>query len=90
MKKARQHHFGEQGVNAQISLKKAPRTGVQELLVNLLWSTANVNFLVDSKHDCSYSLVVSKDVKVIVPGDIAPVQRPGPTWKSRVKLPDHT
>ena len=89
-RQARQHHFGEQGVNAQISLKKPPRTGVQEFVVNLHWSTANVNLLVDSKHDCSYSLVVSKDAKAIVPGDIAPVQRPGPTWKSRVELPDHT
>ena len=89
-RQARQHHFGEQGVNAQISLKKPPRTGVQEFVVNLHWSTANVNLLVNSKHDCSYSLVVSKDAKAIVPGDFAPVQRPGPTWKSRAELPDHT
>ena len=38
----------------------------------------------------AHTLVVSKDAKVIVPGDIAPVQRPAPTWKSQVELPDHT
>ena len=39
---ARQHHEGK-SVNANISLKKDPRTGVKELVINLHWSTANVN-----------------------------------------------
>ena len=45
-RQAKQHHFGQQGVNAQISLKKPPCTGVQQFVINLDWSTANVNLIV--------------------------------------------
>ena len=84
---AKRHHSGR-GVNATISLKKPPRTGVQELVVNLHWSTCNVNYSIDrsQKHK---SLVLSKDAKAVVMADIAPVQLPGHSWKKR-ELPDHT
>lgn len=86
----KQHHFGKEGVNAQISLKRPPRTGVPQFVVNLHWSTANVNLIVDSHHGQSHSLVMSKDAKAIIPADIAPVQRPGHSWNSRLELNDHT
>ena len=86
---AKQHHHG-QGVNAQLSLKKPLRTGVQQLLVNLHWSTANVNLILDYSQDLPQCLLISKDAKAIVPTDIAPVQRPGNSWKSRLELPDHS
>ena len=85
---AKRHHSGK-GVNASISLRKPPRTGVQELVVNLHWSTCNVNYSVDRSQKLSQSLVVSKDAKAVVMADIAPVQLPGPSWKKR-ELPDHT
>ena len=85
---SKQHHAGK-NVNADLSLKKPPRTGVQQLVVNLHWLTANVNTIVDSCQGTSHSLVVSKDAKSIVPTDIAPVQHPGPSWKKR-ELPDHS
>jgi hypothetical protein len=44
---AKRHHAGK-GVNANISLKLPPRTGVQQLVINLHWTTANVNSLVDT------------------------------------------
>ena len=77
---SKQHHAGK-NVNADLSLKKPPCTGVEQLVVNLHWSTANVNTIVDSCQDISHSLVVSKDAKSIVPTDIAPVQHPGPSWR---------
>ena len=86
---SKQHHVGKD-VNASLSLKKPPRTGVQHLVVNLHWSTANVNLLVDSCHNMPHCLVVSKDAKAIIPTDIAPVQHPGHSWKQRLELPDHT
>ena len=86
---AKQHHHGK-GVNAQLSLKKPPRTGVQQLVVNLHWSTANVNLILDHSQDLPQCLPISKDAKAIIPTDIAPVQRPGHSWKSRLELPDHS
>ena len=38
----------------------------------------------------SRCLQISKDAKAIIPSDIAPVQRPGHSWKSRLELPDHS
>ena len=86
---AKRHHEGR-NVNAHLSLKNPPRTGVEQLVVNLHWSTANVNLLIDGTQDEGHSVVISKDAKAIVPSDIAPVQRPGPSWKSRVEYPDHS
>ena len=73
---ARLHHHGR-GVNATISLHNPPCVGVEKFIVNAHWSSANVNFTVD---DCAANektcVVDSKDAKSIVPGDIAPVQKP--------------
>ena len=88
-RQAIQHHHGRD-VNALLSLKKPPCTGVEQLVVNLHWTTANVNLYVDRCHDLSHCLVISKDAKSVIPTDISPVQIPGPTWKKRLELPDHT
>jgi len=87
---AKRHHDGK-GINAKISLHNAPRVGVQKFVINIHWSSANVNFIGD---DCAANAntcaVDSKDAKSIVPGDIAPVQKPIKTWKQRSGiLPDH-
>ena len=58
-------------------------TGVKQLVVNLHWSTANVNLIVDGSHCLSYCLIVSKYAKAIIPGEIAPVQWPGHSWSRR-------
>ena len=84
----KRHHFG-QGVNADVSLKKPPRTGVEELVINLHWATANVNHI-DSYQNGEHALVISKDAKAIIPSGMAPVQLPGPSWRKREELPDHT
>ena len=47
-------------MNAQTSLRRPPKTGVQHLVVNLHWSTASVNHIVDRYKDLPQSLVVSK------------------------------
>ena len=85
---AERHHAGR-GVNAPISLGKPPRTGVEQFVINLHWSTANVNLIVDACQDLSQCIVVSKDAKAIIPGDISPVQRPGRSWKPK-EHPDHS
>ncbi len=85
---AKRHHSGR-GINADISLKKPPRTGVEEFVVNLHWTTANVNRIVDKCQKTDHSMVISKDAKAIIPSGISPVQQPGRSWKKR-ELPDHT
>lgn len=85
---AKRHHSGRE-VNALISLKKPPRTGVQEVVVNLHWSTCNVNYTIDTSEKLSRCLLLSKDAKAVVMADIAPVQLPGHSWKKR-EVPDHT
>ena len=77
-------------MNAALSLRRPPQTGVEQLVVNLHWSTANVNLIVDESQSSSHSLVVSKDAKATIPADISPVQRPGHSWSKRLELPDHT
>ena len=52
---SKRHHAGR-GVNAPISLGKPPRTGVQQLVINLHWSTANVNLIVDASQKLSQSI----------------------------------
>ena len=47
---AKRHHAGR-GVNALISLGKPPRTRVEQLIINLHWSIANVNLIVDACQD---------------------------------------
>lgn len=85
---AKRHHSGK-NVNASISFKKPPRTGVQEIVVNLHWSTCNVNYIIDTSKELSKSVVISKDARAVIMSDIAPVQQPGHSWKKR-ELPDHT
>ena len=75
---------------ALLSLKKPPRTGLAQLVINLHWSTANVNLLINSAHNKPECVVISKDAKAIVSCDNAPVQRPGHSWKKRMELLDHT
>ena len=58
-RQAIQHHHGRD-VNAPISLKKPPRTGVEQLVVNLHWTTANVNLYVDSCLDLPHCMVISR------------------------------
>ena len=77
---AKRHHAGR-GVNATISLKMPPRIGVQELVVNLHWSTCNVNCSINKSQKLPQSLVLSKDAKSVIMADIAPVQIPGHSWK---------
>ena len=84
---ALRHHAGR-GVNSNVSLKMPSRTGVDHLVVNLHWSSCNVNYIVDNTDGLS-TLVVSKDSKAIVPADIPPVQCSGRTWQKRID-PDHT
>ena len=84
-----QHRHVGRGVSALISLGKPPRTGVEQLTINLHWSFANVNLIVDACQDLSQCIVVSKDAKAIIPGDISPVQRSGCSWKP-MEHPDHS
>ena len=87
---AKRHHAGR-NINANISLHRPPRDAVvdNKLVVNLHWSTCNVNYIVDTaiEKENSY-LIDSKDAKRNVLADSCPVQKPGKTWK-RIHLPDH-
>ena len=58
--------------------------------MNLYWSTANVNLIVDACKDLNQSVVVSKDAKATISAGISPVQRPGRSWKRKLELPDHS
>lgn len=86
---AKRHHAGK-GVNARISLKCPPRIGVSKHVVNLHWTTKNVNLLMENMETCADDCIIdSKDAKTIVCGDIQPVQYPGKSWKPIV-YEDHT
>lgn len=88
-KQAERHHHGR-GVNANISLHKAPNTSQNFYPVNANWSTSHVNCLIDSmSQNESGCLPDSKDAKCIVCGDIAPVLKPGKSW-SKFETPDHS
>ena len=88
-KQAERHHHGK-GVNANISLHKAPNTSQNIYPVNAHWSTSHVNYLIDSasENECGCFLD-SKDAKCIVCGDIAPVLKPGKSW-ANFETPDHS
>ena len=86
---AKRHHADRQ-INADLSLKKPPRIGVSQLVVNLHWTTGNVNMLVDSTLSLPQCVAMSKDAKSIILADSSPVQLPGPSWKKKLVLPDHT
>jgi hypothetical protein len=77
------------GVNAKLSLRRPSHTKVDKLVINLHYSSANVNYLCDYAAKSSENVLVdSKDAKKIVCGDITPVQKPGRMWKV-VEYPDH-
>ena len=86
---AKRHHAGK-NINARISLQCPPRTNVIKHVVNLHWTTKNVNLIQESTNECKPDCVVdSKDAKTIICGDIQPVQNPGKSWK-QISYPDHT
>ena len=58
-------------------------------MVNLHWSTCNVNNIINQHQNKPQCLILSKDAKAIVMADISPVQNPGHSWKKR-ELADHT
>ena len=88
-RQAERHHHGK-GVNANISLHKAPNTSQNIYPVNAHWSTSHVNYLLDSvSENVSGCFLDSKDAKCIVCGDIAPVLKPGKSW-SNFETPDHS
>ena len=60
-------------------------------MVNLHWTTTkNVNLVLESTNECKSDCVVDlKDAKIIICGEIQPVQNPGKSWKQR-SYPDHT
>lgn len=65
-RQAIQHHAGRE-VNAPLSLKKPPRVGVHQFVINLHWSTANVNLIIDTCHDLENSVTIPKDAEAIIP-----------------------
>ena len=70
---AKRHHDGRE-INAKISFHNPPRVGVEKFVVNIHWSAANINFIVDECEENKNNYMVdSKDAKSIVPGDISPV-----------------
>lgn len=53
-------------MNACISLHKPPRTGVERLVINLHWSTHNINLKLDEAAENADSVMVdSKDAKAV-------------------------
>jgi len=70
-RQAIQHHAGRE-INAPLSLKKPPRVGVHQFVINLHWSTANVNLIIDTCHNLANSVTISKDAKAIILTDISP------------------
>ena len=88
-KQAERHHHGK-GVNANISLHKAPNTSHHIYPINAHWSSTHVNYLMDSaSENANGCLLDSKDAKCIVCGDIAPVLKPGKSW-ANFETPDHS
>ena len=85
---AKRHHSGK-GINARLSLHKPPRIGVEQFVINLHWSTQNVNLTLDLSHAHPDNIMVdSKDAKAKIHADVSPVQKPGKTWR-KIVLPDH-
>ncbi len=89
---ARRHHAHVEGLNAQISLSLPPCTGAQKFVVDLHWSTANVNLIVDmaNQDGDAVTILISKDAKAVIPTDMSPVQRYSRSWSKRMVLPDYT
>lgn len=77
---AKRHHSGR-GINACLSLHKPPRIGVEQFVINVHWSTPNVNLTLDLAHSLPNCIMVdSKDAKAKIHSDVSPVQKPGKTW----------
>ncbi|KAK3107079.1 hypothetical protein FSP39_006642 [Pinctada imbricata] len=83
---AKRHHEGK-GVNAIISLHRAPKTAVvKELVVNAHFCSAAITFIVDKAAKFpETTMVVSKDAKALVRSENS---LGGKTWKV-TELPDH-
>lgn len=63
---AKRHHHGR-GVNANISLHKAPNTSQSVYPIHSHWSSSNVNYLVDSASEDKNGIFLdSKDAKCII------------------------
>ena len=76
---AKRHHAGR-GINACLSPHKLPRTGVEQFIINLHWSTQNVNVTLDCANLFPENVLVdSKDAKANINADISPFQKPGKT-----------
>ena len=61
------HHHGK-GVNADMALCLPPRTGVPYVVINLHWSTANVNLIIDAastNKDCTVTRM-QKQLSVVI------------------------
>ena len=88
-KQAQRHHHGK-GVNAHISLHRAPNTSQNIYPVNAHWSTSHINYLIDSASENDTGCFLdSKDAKCIVCGEIGPVLKPGKSW-ANFESPDHS
>ena len=84
---AKRHHEGR-GINACVSLHKAPDTApIKDLVVNVHWSSANVNAILDeAAKNPSETFVDSYDAKQVVrPND----KHNNKTWR-RCEYQDHT
>ena len=67
---ANAHHHGK-GITANISLHKPPTAAEVKHPMNAHWSTANVNYMVDSNaENPDHHLVDSKEAKCVLCGDI--------------------
>ncbi|KAJ7394611.1 hypothetical protein OS493_000429 [Desmophyllum pertusum] len=85
--KEKRHHEGR-GVNACVSLHKAPDTApVKEKVINIHWTAANINYVLDlaSKEPNNYC-VDSRDAKQVIRANTG---HGGRTWKN-IQNPDHT
>ena len=85
---AKRHHAGR-NIHANISLHRPPRDAVvdDKQVVNLHWSTRNVNSTVDTATKNNKSFMIdSKDAKRNVLADVSPVQKPAKTWKKLAYL----
>ena len=85
---AKRHHHGRE-VNANVSLHKALNTSEQVHPINSHWTTSHVNYIVDlASENANGYFLDSKDAKCIVCADIAPVLKPGRTWRN-LETPAH-
>ena len=84
---ARRHHEGRE-INACVSLHKAPDTApLKELVINIHWTSANVNYVLDEAANNPRTYCVdSRDAKQVVRANTG---HGGRTWRN-IQNPDHT